>query len=495
MDEVLLAARLLLAAVFIVAGVAKLADLAGARAAVAAFGVPERLAGPIGTLLPFAEIATAILLLPAATARTGATAALLLLLAFSVGIASSISRGEAPDCHCFGQLHSEPTGPRTLARNFGLALLAGFIVVMGDDAGPGLFEALGDLSATAALAILLGLAVIGLLAGGLVAYLQLLGQHGRILLRVDALEKALRSRGIPIPELEQAPAKGIPVGQPAPAFELPDLDGRKVALSSLVAAGRPTLLCFTDPACGPCNAMAPKLGEWQREHSGRLSMAVLTRGGAEANRAKAAEHGIAPMLVQDNREVAELYDAAATPSAVAIDANGRIASTVAAGEAAIAALVARFAKPAVEVVPSGPVAAEGEPVPSLSRTLSGLDGQQASLAGELEDGGRLLLFWDPGCGFCRRMLADVLALEREADMDELLVISKGDAGANRQQGFSTPVLLDDSFGLARSVGVRGTPSAVRVDGDGRVASRVAVGAEAVLALAREPGQAGESAAG
>lgn len=494
MDEALLAARLALAAVFVVAGVAKLADLAGSRAAVAGFGLPERLAAPIGTLLPFAEIATALLLLPAATARAGAAAALALLLAFSAGIAASIARGEAPDCHCFGQLHSEPAGPKTLGRNFGLALLAGLVVVAGDNAGPGLFEALGDLSATAALAVLLGIVVAGLLAGGLFAYLQLLGQHGRVLLRVDALEKALRGRGIPIPELEEAPATGIPVGQPAPGFELPDLDGRQVTLAGLVSAGRPTLLFFTDPGCGPCNAMAPRLGEWQREHAERLTTAVITRGGADANLAKAAEHEIAPMLVQGNREVAELYDAVATPSAVAIDANGRIASPLAAGDRAIAALVARFARPAVEVVQTGPVAAEGEPVPNLGRALSDLDGQEAELAGQLGGAGHLLLFWDPGCGFCQRMLDDVLALEHDSGASELLVISKGDPAANRDQGFGAPVLLDESFGLARSVGVHGTPSAVRVDADGRIASGVAVGAEAVLAFAREGGErAGEEA--
>ena len=131
MDEVLLVSRLLLAAVFAVAGAAKLADIAGSRSAVAGFGVPERLAGLIGTLLPFAELATAALLLFVGTARAGATAALALLLAFSVGIAASISRGEAPDCHCLGQLHSEPAGPRTLRRNFALALVAGLVVAAG----------------------------------------------------------------------------------------------------------------------------------------------------------------------------------------------------------------------------------------------------------------------------------------------------------------------------------------------------------------------------
>ncbi len=48
MDLILLAARLGLAAVFVVAGLAKLADLAGSRQAMLGFGVPTALAGVCG---------------------------------------------------------------------------------------------------------------------------------------------------------------------------------------------------------------------------------------------------------------------------------------------------------------------------------------------------------------------------------------------------------------------------------------------------------------
>jgi uncharacterized membrane protein YphA (DoxX/SURF4 family) len=129
MDEVRLVVRLILAGVFAVAGAAKLADLQGSRAAVAGFGVPERLVGPVAILLPMAELAAAALLIPAATASAGATVALVLLFALSLGVAVGIARGRTPDCHCLGQLHSEPTGPRTLGRNFGLALVATLVVV------------------------------------------------------------------------------------------------------------------------------------------------------------------------------------------------------------------------------------------------------------------------------------------------------------------------------------------------------------------------------
>jgi uncharacterized membrane protein YphA (DoxX/SURF4 family) len=86
MPVVLLVARLLLAAVFAVAALTKLADLSGSRQAMRNFGVPERLAVPLGTLLPIAELAIAITLVPAVSARWTALGALLLLLLFVAGI-------------------------------------------------------------------------------------------------------------------------------------------------------------------------------------------------------------------------------------------------------------------------------------------------------------------------------------------------------------------------------------------------------------------------
>src|SRR5205807_6073500 len=101
MSLVLLLARLLLAAVFLVSGQAKLADLAGSRQALRDFGVPAALADPFGLLLPLAELAVAVALLLPAMAWWGALGALALLLLFVVGIGSNLARGRHPDCHCF----------------------------------------------------------------------------------------------------------------------------------------------------------------------------------------------------------------------------------------------------------------------------------------------------------------------------------------------------------------------------------------------------------
>ena len=63
------------------------------------------------------------------------------------------------------------------------------------------------------------------------------------------------------------------------------------------------------------------------------------------------------------------------------------------------------------------------------------------------------------------------------------MVSTGDVEANRAEGFTSPVALDPTFAAARSFGAGGTPSAVLVDAEGRIASGVAVGGQSVLALA------------
>ena len=126
MDVVLLIARLGLSVVFAVAAVAKLADRAGTQATLVEFGLRDRFAATGAVALPVAELAIAVLLLPAATARWGGIAAAATLLVFSAAIARSLARGEQPDCNCFGQIHSAPIGRGSLIRNVALATVCCF---------------------------------------------------------------------------------------------------------------------------------------------------------------------------------------------------------------------------------------------------------------------------------------------------------------------------------------------------------------------------------
>ena len=502
MDVVLLLARLLLAGVFLVAGVAKLLDRRGSIEAMRGFGLPERLAAPAGIALPIAEIAVAALLIPTATARWGALGALALLLAFVGGIGYNLARGNAPDCHCFGQLHSSPAGWSTLIRNGVLAAVAAFVLAAGwDDAGASTVGWLNDLSAAESVLLLIGAVALGLLALQGWALVHLLQQNGRLLLRLDALEAAVDT-GRPLDRTaSQGPIAGLRVGTAAPTFTLDNLAGQSTTLADLQRPNTPAMLVFSDPGCGPCNALMPEIGRWQQEHAGKLTIAVVSRGSLEVNRSKAGEHGVRNVVLQRNREVADAYQAKGTPSAVLIRPDGTVGSAVAAGAEAIRGLVATAttAPPPTVPVRAGNGNAQqparpnliGKPAPEA--TLSTLDCGQVTLSSVL-DGPTALLFWNPGCGFCNRMLDDLKALEANppAGAPKLVLVSTGDAERNRAQGIQSTMLLDQSFSVGRQFGASGTPSAVLVDADGRVASNVAVGAPAVLELA---GQAAPASTG
>src|ERR1700724_856991 len=109
----LLFARLLLAVVLLIAGLAKLADRPGSQKALNDFGLPQALAKPMGRVLPLGEIALAVALVLQTWAWWAALGTLGLLLVFIASISFQLVRGHRPACHCFGRLHSAAVGPST----------------------------------------------------------------------------------------------------------------------------------------------------------------------------------------------------------------------------------------------------------------------------------------------------------------------------------------------------------------------------------------------
>src|SRR6266446_9161859 len=172
---------------------------------------------------------------------------------------------------------------------------------------------------------------------------QLLRQNGRILLRLDDLEKRLN-------ELEFGGAdepEGLPLGSDAPEFELPDLAGEPRKLAQY--RGQPLLLIFFNPACGYCRDLAPKLAALAPCSSRRQealtsitepeprvaesrslvtsaatangdsdmhpATVIISTGRPEENQQFFAQHKIVcPVLLQKGMEVAAAYQANGTPS-------------------------------------------------------------------------------------------------------------------------------------------------------------------------------------
>ncbi|MEV0735373.1 MauE/DoxX family redox-associated membrane protein [Streptomyces sp. NPDC050549] len=98
-----LAARLLLAAVLAYAGLVKIGDLTEAGRTVALYRiVPDGWAQLVGGVLPFVEVALALLLVAGLATRAAAAGAAVLLVAYAAAIASVWARGMSIDCGCFG---------------------------------------------------------------------------------------------------------------------------------------------------------------------------------------------------------------------------------------------------------------------------------------------------------------------------------------------------------------------------------------------------------
>jgi len=96
-------ARLVTAAVFAAAGLAKAGDPAGTVRAVRAYRLlPEAAVPAFAHALPWVELAVAALLLAGLATRAVAGLAALLLAAFVAAVASAGARGLRIDCGCFG---------------------------------------------------------------------------------------------------------------------------------------------------------------------------------------------------------------------------------------------------------------------------------------------------------------------------------------------------------------------------------------------------------
>jgi len=131
---------------------------------------------------------------------------------------------------------------------------------------------------------------------------------------------------------------GLKAGTPAPDFRLPCLDGHgELTLSELL--GKRVLLVFSNPHCGPCDALAPELEKFHQEHP-ELEVVMISKGEPKENRAKVKEHGLTfPILLQQQWEISRLYAMFATPIAYFIEEAGIIASDVAVGTEAILELM------------------------------------------------------------------------------------------------------------------------------------------------------------
>lgn len=478
-----IAIRLVLGGMFLIAGASKLTNRTETRRAFGDFGLPETLLSFLAIAVPVVELVTAAALLIDPLATWGALAATALLMVFTAAVAINLAGGRVPDCGCFGQLSAGPIGPHTLVRNGILtALAAGLFWLTRTNDAPGLLGWVAPLAAAehvfaAATIVLLGIAAF---QGWI--YLQLLKQNGRLLKRLDAVETKL---GI---DASASLKIGLTVGSPAPDFNIPNLDGIPVSLSQLRASGLPVALFFIAPGCTFCHELLPDLGRWNKELAGYVRLAIIGRGDVAENRNLTAAYGLNKSLLLQGGEVGMAYMIQITPSMVLVDANGAVAAPAATGIDEIRSLmISQFA---IRTAPSQapappPTIPVGEKAPEIR--LPGIDGKAIGL-GDFRGRAAALLFWDPDCGFCQKMLPQLREWDsrRPAGAPDLVFVSRGAPNAHRDLNVRATVLLDDGFVAFEKFGVQGTPTGILLDAEGRVASNLNVGFDQAMKMLKGP---------
>lgn len=123
---------------------------------------------------------------------------------------------------------------------------------------------------------------------------------------------------------------GLPLGTPAPAVTLEDLDGNAVDLQRLVA-GKPALIEFWATWCEQCEALQPQIDRIQAAHGERLAVvAVAVAVSQSLRRVKrhVDEHDPGYPFLWDARGAAvRAFQAPTTSVVVMLDATGKVVYT------------------------------------------------------------------------------------------------------------------------------------------------------------------------
>ncbi len=490
MEIFLLFVRIILFAILALAGIGKLFDLEGSKNAVENFGVPKSISRLVAVLLPIAEIIIAILLIPVNTSWYAAIATAILMSIFVVGMLWQIifNDGNMPDCHCFGQIHSEPVSYKSLARNL-LFLMLSFILIFSGRGEQGydlLYKNTGTTDMNG-LQALLGLVVIGFLAAIVYFLKQISEQQDLIMRRIEVLDLISKEDGAVTEsaELVEPDQEGFLIGKRLPAIALKSLDGNSVSLDSIIDKKKSTLLLFVSPSCQPCESLLPEVAKWKRELASKTRILLISSGKAKDNRKKFEKQGFDEIYLQDLNELAETIGAKWTPTAVLVNRDGTIASKPAPGDSAIEKLIEQIRECELVdgfVYPKGDVPTSfGEVLPEFE--LKDLDGNSFSNE-SLGKGETVLIYWSVACPYCLEMIEDIRKFENEqrADSPRLVFLSSGDIEGNREMGLKSTILIDDERILANKINMYGTPTALLIGRDGRIISEACEGSENISSL-------------
>lgn len=303
----LLLPPLVLAGLFLVSGIAKVRHTEATRSAFTQLRLPAALSrGPAPSMLPWAEIVLAVVLVlaPPPAALPVAVLALLLVLGYLAVVVRALGFEHPVTCGCFGDLGLGEVTPRTAVRNLLLVVLAGLTV----------WSATADRSVASRLLAAPASTWVWLTLVGLVT-LTLVVSFGR-------------GQGAGPTEHEDELDYRR---QPIPFASLEDAEGRGWSLAELVREGA-VLLVFLSPGCSPCQPVIARLDDWCGA-LGPVRVRAVVSQPLESATTRSPE--LAGRTLRDPTSLAARIFGVGTPGAVLLGGDGLLAGGPVTGRDAV----------------------------------------------------------------------------------------------------------------------------------------------------------------
>ncbi len=119
-----------------------------------------------------------------------------------------------------------------------------------------------------------------------------------------------------------ATTEGLELGSMAPDFRAADVvHGKELTLSDL--KGRPNVLVFIAPTCGPCRELMPHVVNFQRSRDGKANVVLFNQSDPQISLELARAYKLPmPVLPDPEGVISKSYQVRATPFGYGLDKNG-----------------------------------------------------------------------------------------------------------------------------------------------------------------------------
>ena len=447
MEILFISIRIALSSVFAFAAYGKILDIPGTRSSVEKMGLDSRQAQAIAYLLPPLELLIAVGLLINQVYVVSAIAFAVLVLGFTLFLWNKFSKEDSSDCHCFGQISTEPVSAWTILRNVFLILAAVLLVLFSNPISAiDLFPGGVDTAQSIALFIVLHI---------LFVVVHLIAENTRVKREVfEQLEKSESARNEDI----LPPNQTLPVGALIPTTVFGGVSRNSEGHFIVV---------FIGPECNPCRKLVPELLKTDE------NILFVAKGDKETSKSSFEDIPDRRIYFDETGSLSKDFRVSWTPTAIPVDSEYRIISKPAVGDTQIRGLVSMSTQ---EMRENSDFEWLGKPLPSFEAKKYGDEEfSETKLSGR----SRLIVYWDQNCPFCVEIAKELDGLDNTAPL--ITLMTRGQSRPDSKKLLENLLVLpNDDF--PKRIGMKGTPTGLLIDANGIVISEPAVGADQIRPL-------------